>query len=278
MGFEKKLAIKFKQFLSKLSFFHAQNKTYLCSINFFRMTTVFKEYLNKHNYSNFDLKAVLFDMDGVLYDSMKWHAKSWKETMDQFDIPSTSEEFYLYEGMVGSYTIDYLINREKGRSATSQEKESIYKLKTELFSKYNDGSLIPYAYDFVKKVHDEGLICAVVTGTGQPTLINKLEHNFPALFEKERIVTAFDVENGKPHPEPYLMGLEKAGHLYPNQAVVIENAPRGVEAAVAAGIFTIAVNTGPMPDRVLADAGANIVLSSMEALFDGWDEYRKSLI
>ncbi|MDR1090346.1 MAG: HAD-IA family hydrolase [Prevotella sp.] len=242
------------------------------------MTTVFKEYLNKHNYSNFDLKAVLFDMDGVLYDSMKWHAKSWKETMDQFDIPSTSEEFYLYEGMVGSYTIDYLINREKGRSATSQEKESIYKLKTELFSKYNDGSLIPYAYDFVKKVHDEGLICAVVTGTGQPTLINKLEHNFPALFEKERIVTAFDVENGKPHPEPYLMGLEKAGHLYPNQAVVIENAPRGVEAAVAAGIFTIAVNTGPMPDRVLADAGANIVLSSMEALFDGWDEYRKSLI
>ena len=48
--------------------------------------------------------------------------------------------------------------------------------------------------------------------------------------------------------------------------------------AVAAGIFTIAVNTGPMPDKVLADAGANIVLPSMKALLDNWNEYRKSLI
>jgi HAD superfamily hydrolase (TIGR01509 family) len=239
------------------------------------MTTAFKEYLNKHHYRNFDLKAVLFDMDGVLYDSMKWHAKSWKETMDEFNISSTPEEFYLYEGMVGSHTINYLMKREKGRGATDDEVKTIYKRKTELFSAYNDGSLIPYAYDFVKKVHGQGLICAVVTGSGQPTLINKLEYNFPGLFKKELIVTAFDVKHGKPHPEPYLMGLEKAGHLKPNQAIVIENAPRGVEAAVATGIFTIAVNTGPMPDKALADAGANIVLPSMKALYDKWEEIRK---
>lgn len=236
------------------------------------MITAFKEYLNKHNYQKFDLKAILFDMDGVLYDSMKWHAKSWKETMDEFDIPSTPEEFYLYEGMVGSKTINDLMNREKKRNATPEEIETIYKRKTELFTKYNDGSLIPYAYDFVKKVYGEGLACVVVTGSGQPTLINKLDHNFPGLFKKELMVTAFDVKHGKPHPEPYLMGLQKAGNLKPNQVVVVENAPRGVEAAVAAGIFTIAINTGPMPDKVLADAGANIVLPSMKALYDSWDE------
>ena len=89
------------------------------------------------------------------------------------------------------------------------------------------------------------------------------------------MVTAFDVKHGKPHPEPYLMGLEKAGHLKPNEAIVVENAPRGVEAAVAAGIFTIAVNTGPMPDKILADAGANIVLPSMKALYEKWDELYK---
>lgn len=236
------------------------------------MTTAFNEYLNKHNYPKFNLKAVLFDMDGVLYDSMKWHAKSWKETMDEFDIPSTPEEFYQYEGMVGSHTINDLMKREKGREATEDEVKTIYKRKTELFSKYNDGSLIPYAYDFVKKVHDKGLTCVVVTGSGQPTLINKLEHNFPGLFQKELMVTAFDVRHGKPHPEPYLMGLEKAGHLNPNEAIVVENAPRGVEAAVAAGIFTIAVNTGPIPDKELTDAGANIVLPSMKALYDKWDK------
>lgn len=236
------------------------------------MITTFKEYLNKHNYKKFNLKAALFDMDGVLYDSMKWHAKSWKETMDEFGIPSSPEEFYLYEGMVGSKTINDLINREKGRDATQEEIETIYKRKTELFTEYNDGSLIPYAFDFVKKVYGERLTCVVVTGSGQPTLINKLEHNFPGLFKKELMVTAFDVKHGKPHPEPYLMGLQKAGNLSPNEAIVIENAPRGVEAAVAAGIFTIAINTGPMSDKELADAGANIVLPSMKALYDSWDQ------
>ncbi len=241
------------------------------------MTSAFSDYLKQHNYKNFDLKAVLFDMDGVLYDSMKWHAKSWKQTMDEFDIPSTAEEFYLYEGMVGKSTINHLMNREKGRDATHEEIEKIYKRKTELFSEYNDGSLIPYAYDFVKKIHDEGYTCVIVTGSGQPTLINKVEHNFPGLFSKDRMVTAFDVKHGKPHPEPYLMGLEKAGNLQPNQTVVIENAPRGVEASSAAGIFTIAINTGPLDEKVLWDAGANIVLPSMKALYDNWDDFAKQI-
>ncbi|MFV0418417.1 MAG: HAD family hydrolase [Dysgonomonas sp.] len=239
------------------------------------MNTAFKEYLSKHNYKNFDLKTVLFDMDGVLYDSMKWHAKSWKDTMDEFEISSTAEEFYLYEGMVGRSTINLIMNREKGRNATKEEIDAIYKRKTELFTAYNDGSLIPYAYNLVTKVHNRGLRCAVVTGSGQPTLIKKIELNFPGLFDTERMVTAFDVKHGKPHPEPYLMGLEKSGRLNPNQAIVIENAPKGVEAASAAGIFTIAVNTGPMPDQILWNSGANIVLSSMKSLFDNWDEYYK---
>lgn len=237
------------------------------------MNIAFEKYLTTHKYKEFDLKAVLFDMDGVLYDSMKWHAKSWKETMDEFDIPSSPDEFYLYEGMVGRHTINYLMNREKKRDATEEEIKEIYKRKTELFTKYNDNSLIPFAYDFVKRVNDEGLKCVVVTGSGQPSLINKLEHNYPGLFDTKSMVTAFDVENGKPHPEPYLMGLKKAGDLRPNQAIVIENAPRGVEAAVAAGIFTIAINTGPLDEEVLWNSGANIVLPSMEALYNNWDDY-----
>lgn len=229
------------------------------------------KYLEKNRYDKFDLKAILFDMDGVLFDSMKWHAKSWKETMDEFSINSTPEEFYLYEGMVGSKTINHLIEREKGREATQQEKDDIYKRKTELFSRYNDGSLIPFAYDFVKKVDKEGLLPVLVTGSGQPTLIDKLDSSFHGLFRKDRMVTAFDVKHGKPHPEPYLMGLEKGGHLKPYEAIVIENAPRGVESAVAAGVFTIAVNTGPLPDKVLADAGADIIFPSMEALYLSWE-------
>ena len=79
------------------------------------------------------------------------------------------------------------------------------------------------------------------------------------------MVTAYDVKYGKPHPEPYLMGLQKAG-VAANEAIVIENAPMGVEAGVAAGIFTIAVNTGPLPDQVLVDRGANLLFPDMTAL------------
>lgn len=90
------------------------------------------------------------------------------------------------------------------------------------------------------------------------------------------MVTAFDVKLGKPHPEPYLMGLVKAGAalnsdgspLHPSQAVVVENAPLGVQSAKAAGIYTIAVNTGELTDKALLDAGADIVFPSMQALAD----------
>jgi beta-phosphoglucomutase-like phosphatase (HAD superfamily) len=54
--------------------------------------------------------------------------------------------------------------------------------------------------------------------------------------------------------------------------MVVENAPLGVRAGVAAVIYTIAVNTGPLPDQVLQDAGANILFSDMQSLSDFWKD------
>jgi beta-phosphoglucomutase len=64
--------------------------------------------------------------------------------------------------------------------------------------------------------------------------------------------------------------LQKAG-VKPWEAVVVENAPLGVEAAKGAGIFTVAINTGILEDNVLVDAGANIVLPGMQELYNEWD-------
>ena len=74
-------------------------------------------------------------------------------------------------------------------------------------------------------------------------------------------------------PEPYLKGLEKGG-LKPNEAIVVENAPLGVKAGVAARIFTVAVNTGPLPPEMLSEAGAGIVFPSMQALADAWPLFK----
>ncbi|MEG1999483.1 MAG: HAD-IA family hydrolase, partial [Bacteroidales bacterium] len=79
------------------------------------------------------------------------------------------------------------------------------------------------------------------------------------------MVTAFDVKIGKPNPEPYLIGLKKAG-VKATEAIVIENAPLGIEAGVSAGIFTIGVNTGPLPDELLYEAGADIVFPDIYVL------------
>ena len=70
------------------------------------------------------------------------------------------------------------------------------------------------------------------------------------------------MRHGKPDPEPYLMGLAKAG-VEPWEAVAIDNAPLGVESGSRAGIFTIGVRTGPLAEGALEAAGADIELNSM---------------
>ena len=67
------------------------------------------------------------------------------------------------------------------------------------------------------------------------------------------------------------MGLQKGG-LRAEECVVVENAPLGVRAAKAAGIFTIAVNTGPLPDEALINEGADLLLPSMQTLCDVWEQ------
>ena len=203
------------------------------------------------------LKAVLFDMDGVLFNSMPYHSEAWHQVMKTHGLNLSREEAYMHEGRTGASTINIVFQRELGKEATQEEIESIYKEKSILFNSYPEAERMPGAWELLQKIKSEGLTSMVVTGSGQLSLL-------------ELMVTAFDVKYGKPHPEPYLMALKK-GDLKADEAVVIENAPLGVEAGHKAGIFTIAVNTGPLDGQVLLDAGADLLFPSMQALCDSWD-------
>ena len=205
------------------------------------------------------IKAVLFDMDGVLYDSMPNHAKAWSTAVTEFGLSMSPHEAYLHEGRTGHGTINILAQRHWGRNATTEEMERIYAAKSALFNSCPEPQPMPGAAQLLQSIRSLGLTIVLVTGSAQHSLLTRLAHDFPGIFSAERMVTAFDVKHGKPHPEPYLMGLEKAG-VSASEAIVIENAPLGVEAAHAAGIYTIAVNTGPLSPKVLLDAGADIVL------------------
>lgn len=233
-------------------------------------------YLKKNGYNNIHLKAVLFDMDGVLFNSMPNHAEAWHRTMAQFGFTLSREEAYMYEGRTGASTINIVSQRERGYDATEEEIHRIYQAKSELFNQYPQAERMLGAFEVLTKIKEAGITPMVVTGSGQTSLLDRLNQNFPGIFKRELMVTAFDVKFGKPNPEPYLMALKKGG-LQPNEALVVENAPLGVEAGVAAGIFTIAVNTGPLPDNTLLDKGADLLFHSMPDFDIHWKELEQEL-
>ena len=206
-------------------------------------------------------------MDGVLFDSMPNHAYAWSHAMTQFGLAMTAEEAYLNEGRTGSGTINILAQRYWGRDATEEEIQQIYYAKSEVFNALPEAQPMPGALETLTAVRDKGLTIVLVTGSAQASLLDRLEAHYPDFFRENLMVTGFDVKHGKPNPEPYLMGLQKAC-ISASQGLVVENAPLGVEAGHAAGIFTLAANTGPLPDHILSDAGANLVLPNMQAVAD----------
>ena len=246
-----------------------------------------KQYLTAHGYERMALKAAMFDMDGVLFDSMKNHAKCWHETMAHFGLDLPEWEAYMHEGRTGAGTINIVSQRQRGYDATEEEIERIYQYKSDLFNRCQKAERMPGAYELLCKVKESGVVPMVVTGSGQKTLLERLNRNFPDVFKRELMVTAFDVKYGKPNPEPYLMGMEKykktlscngEGDLSASSFIVVENAPLGVAAGVAAGVFTIAVNTGPLPDEELLSQGANLLFHSMQEFCDEWEKVRGVIV
>ena len=222
------------------------------------------------------LRAVLFDMDGVLYNSMPYHAKAWHRAMAQYGYHLPEDEVYMHEGRTGASTVNLVSMRQRGVEETEERIQEIYSVKSAYFNEFPPAEPMPGALELLHKLKAQGLKILIVTGSGQHSLLDRLNHHFPGIFCRELMVTAFDVKYGKPHPEPYLMGMQKGG-LQPEECVVVENAPLGVRAAKAAGIFTIAVNTGPLPDAALTDEGADLLFPSMQALCDEWEKLTQSL-
>ncbi len=227
------------------------------------MKEIISEYLKDHGFAEFSPKAVLFDMDGVLYDSMPLHAIAWVESMKRFGIHMTSADAYATEGARGIDTIRTMVKKQKGEDISLNEAQKMYDVKTEIFHTLPTATIFPGVRETMQKIKEAGMQIGVVTGSGQRPLIMRLLSDFGDFLDEAHIVTAYDVERGKPNPDPYLAGLQKAGNLKPNEGIVVENAPLGVQAGVAAGIFTVAVNSGPLPDEELTDKGCNLLYHQM---------------
>ena len=229
-----------------------------------------RQYLERHGFEAIHPKAVLFDMDGVLYDSMPNHAIAWQQAMAQFGIHMTAGDAYATEGARGVDTIRKMVLEQQNREIDESEAQQMYDVKSRIFHDLPEAPVMKGMPELMQKITADGLQCCVVTGSGQRPLIQRILKDFGAFVDEQHITTAYDVRQGKPKPDPYLMGLQKAGNLKPWEAIVIENAPLGIRAGAAAKIFTIAVNTGPLRDQTLLDAGADLLFPSVEAICHVW--------
>lgn len=216
---------------------------------------------------------VLFDMDGVLFDTMPLHARSWWQVTEEYGIEAEEEEFFLFEGMKGRDTIEQLYQRSFGELPSETLRDEIYERKCSLFNQLatdNPITTIAGAESFMELLSTHyGTAMGVVTGSTIGNAFPRIQKHYKEYFSPEAITTADHVERGKPHPEPYQRGMEYFG-VTPEQTMVIENAPLGVRSATGAGAFTVALTTGPIPEGELRQEGANLVFPNFKALITWW--------
>jgi HAD superfamily hydrolase (TIGR01509 family) len=194
--------------------------------------------------------------------------------MKQHGLPFTAYDCYINEGRTGESVIREAFQKALGRDATQEEVKTIYAEKSAYYHQLLQTTTptIPGVADVLQFVKEQGHQIWVVTGSGMRTLLDSLNEVFPSIFQQDQMITAFDVTQGKPHPEPYLKAWERSG-LPKEQCLVIENAPLGVRSGKAAGLTVYAVNTGILKREDLLQAGADMVFDSMHELLQFLQQY-----
>jgi len=202
------------------------------------------------------VKAILWDLDGVLVNSMEFHYRAYSEILSQRGVELSREE-YLKE-MIGlrNYTIL--------RRVLDLPNEEILRLaeqKEEAFRRLVKGHVqpLPGAAELVRRAREGGIKQAIVSSTPRANIELMLQSL--GLYECfEVIVGEEDAERGKPDPEGFALAASKLG-VPPEECVVIEDAPEGIAAGKAAGMRCIGVTTTRPAEKL---SQAELVVESLE--------------
>ena len=198
-------------------------------------------------------RAVLFDMDGVITDTMPLHLKSWQEAFRPYNVQVEKMEIYRLEGMP-TKMIARAVAEENKKQFSFETIEQIVQEKNRVFD--GEASKRSMAFDGVPEtlttLRGNGIRTGLVTGSRLQTAKNLLRQaHLEGLFDV--VVTGDDTSKGKPDPEPFLLAMKMLGVAKLN-CVVVENAPLGVRAARAAGIGYIVAVTTSLDESFLKEA------------------------
>ncbi|MCX6215526.1 beta-phosphoglucomutase [Spirosoma sp.] len=205
------------------------------------------------------IKAFLFDLDGVIVDTAIYHYQAWKRLANElgFDI---SEEFNeRLKGVSRTESLD-LILAHGGLTLPDEKKAELAAQKNEwyleLVSRMNSDDILPGVATFFSQVRKAGL----------QTALGSVSKNAPLILERIGMTQAFDaiidgtkISKGKPDPEVFTKGADELEVNY-NECVVFEDAVAGVEAGKQAGMFVVGLGSADVLTQ------ADLVASSLENL------------
>jgi HAD superfamily hydrolase (TIGR01509 family) len=187
------------------------------------------------------MRGVIFDLDGVLVDSMPDHYKAWKMAFKEVtDIEVDERMIYLLEGMRGSDLVKKIFEQKNYDDYSIAQK--VNERKNQIFKDI----ITPRTFDGVKELIDR-LKCtkAVVSGSARKDVEVLIDRTF-GKNNFDVIITADDIDRGKPNPIAFVTALNRM-KIDTAEAIVVENAPLGVEAAIKAGLQCIIVlNNTPL--------------------------------
>lgn len=185
-------------------------------------------------------KACIFDLDGVIVDTVDAHFFAWKAMADELNIPFTEVENEQLKGVSRIESMQKILalgGLEKSEAEVLEyttKKNAIY---VEIISKMTAADVLPGVLDFIALLKENGIRLAIGSSSkNTPTILKAvgLDQTF------EVIIDGNQLEKSKPHPEVFLKGAEALG-LQPDECVVLEDAVSGVEAAKRGGMKCIGI-------------------------------------
>ncbi len=203
--------------------------------------------------------AVIFDMDGVIVDSMPYHFLAWYEALRPYGIRVSCFDVYSREGEAWDKTLKDLFSLS-GIKANDKLLKNIFNQRKRIFKKYFQRFIFPQARELLVCLKEKGYGLGLATGTPRAEIKKILPAGILGLFDC--VIAGDQVKKGKPNPEPYLRAA-LALNVPASSCLVVENAPLGIESAKRAGMFCVALASS-LPKEYLKNA--NAVISRLSEL------------
>lgn len=180
-------------------------------------------------------KAVLFDFDGVIGKTLEDSCRAWARACTEAGLTFDPEEFYVSEGMK---SIEYARRLLARHDRDPVQAEALVARKDQLYRESNQFSFYVGIEGLVHQLRGDGVKVAVVSGGSRARLLSGQAGEL--LKRVDVVVTGDELVQGKPAPEGYRKAAE-ALKVSPDECLVIENAPLGIQAAKSAGMACVGV-------------------------------------